>query len=69
MPDGKTELEGWCWTGSSAWVDWLHPKSWDWWIGLFTFEKFKGSTRNLFIWNDMNEVSLHSSMCLLHLNL
>ena len=54
--DGKSEFEGWCWTGSSAWVDWLHPASWDWWKGLFAFSKFQGSKSNLFIWNDMNEV-------------
>lgn len=54
--DGKTEFEGWCWTGSSAWTDYFNPKSWDWWIGLFKFGKFKGSMRNLWVWNDMNEV-------------
>lgn len=41
MPDGKTDLEGWCWTGSSVWIDWFNPKSWDWWIGMFAFDKFK----------------------------
>lgn len=41
MPDGTTDFEGWCWTGSSAWTDWFNPKSWDWWIGAFAFEKFK----------------------------
>lgn len=76
--DGKTEYEGHCWTGSSAWVDWFNPKSHDWWVGLFKFDKFKvrlffisslrlprlttllpqGSTSNLHIWNDMNEVRL-----------
>lgn len=72
MPDGTTEFEGWCWTGSSAWTDWFNPKSWDWWIGQFTFEKFKvrrtstttaanvkqGSTKTLFVWNDMNEPAI-----------
>ncbi|KAK4704738.1 hypothetical protein P7C70_g1477, partial [Phenoliferia sp. Uapishka_3] len=55
--DGK-ELEGWCWTGSSAWIDFFNPKSWEWWIEQFKFEKFKGSTKNLFVWNDMNEPSI-----------
>ncbi|KAI5480797.1 glycoside hydrolase family 31 protein [Pseudohyphozyma bogoriensis] len=55
--DGK-EYEGWCWTGSSAWTDWFNPKSWDWWISQFTFEKFKGSTKYLYVWNDMNEPSV-----------
>ncbi|KAM0791314.1 hypothetical protein ACM66B_005786 [Microbotryomycetes sp. NB124-2] len=52
------EFEGWCWTGSSAWTDWFNPKSWQWWINQFRFDKFKGSTKNLFIWNDMNEPSI-----------
>lgn len=56
--DGKTEFEGWCWTGSSSWVDYFNPKAMSWWIGLFKFDKFKGSRRNLFIWNDMNEPSV-----------
>ncbi|GAA5828886.1 hypothetical protein JCM11251_005908 [Rhodosporidiobolus azoricus] len=58
--DGKTEYEGHCWTGSSAWVDWFNPKSHQWWISLFRFDKFEGSTKNLFIWNDMNEPSVFS---------
>jgi len=39
-PDGKTDYEGWCWTGSSVWVDFFHEKSWAWWRGLFRFEKW-----------------------------
>lgn len=56
-PDGK-EFEGWCWTGNSAWTDWLHPSSWQWWIGQFTFEKFKvrlvspcTASRDLIAWD------------------
>lgn len=41
QPDGKTELEGWCWPGSSSWVDWFNPTSHDWWIKMFRFDKFK----------------------------
>ncbi|SCV72067.1 BQ2448_4761 [Microbotryum intermedium] len=55
--DGN-EYRGWCWTGDSAWVDFFHPKSWDWWVSLFKFDKFVGSTKNLHIWNDMNEPSI-----------
>ncbi|SGY21788.1 BQ5605_C016g08274 [Microbotryum silenes-dioicae] len=55
--DGN-EFRGWCWTGDSAWVDFFHPKSWDWWVSLFRFDKFVGSTKNLYIWNDMNEPSV-----------
>lgn len=57
--DGN-EFDGWCWTGSSAWVDFFNPKASSWWIGLYKFAKFKGSTRNLFVWNDMNGASAGS---------
>lgn len=57
-PDGKNDYEGWCWTGASAWVDFFHEKSWGWWRGLFAFDKWTNSARNLFIWNDMNEPSV-----------
>ncbi|GAA5975399.1 hypothetical protein JCM11641_004253 [Rhodosporidiobolus odoratus] len=57
-PDGKANLAGHCWPGSSSWVDWFNPKSHGWWSRLFSFDKFKGSTKNLFIWNDMNEPSV-----------
>jgi alpha 1,3-glucosidase len=38
--DGKSEYEGWCWPGSSSWTDFFNPVSWDWWNGLFKFNKF-----------------------------
>jgi alpha 1,3-glucosidase len=60
------EYEGWCWSGSSAWVDFFNPDSWDWWKGLYRLKDVKGidgwrwekSTENVHIWNDMNEVRL-----------
>ena len=61
---GTGEFEGWCWSGSSSWVDFFHPGSWDWWKGLFKIESngsgwhWKDSTENVHIWNDMNEVCL-----------
>lgn len=39
--DGKTEYEGWCWTGSSSWTDFFNPAAFKWWTGLFKFDKFK----------------------------
>jgi alpha 1,3-glucosidase len=70
-PDGKEEFEGWCWSGSSAWVDFFHPGSWDWWKSLYKFEKpgvqgeekaldwaWRASSEGIHIWNDMNEVRL-----------
>ncbi|KAH8803199.1 putative glucosidase 2 subunit alpha [Xylogone sp. PMI_703] len=50
--------EGWCWPGSSHWVDCFNPAAIKWWIGLFKYDKFKGTLPNLFIWNDMNEPSV-----------
>ncbi|KAH9856749.1 alpha-glucosidase [Lenzites betulinus] len=64
LKDGQTDYEGWCWSGSSAWVDYFNPKSWDWWKGLFKVESQSGSwhwtesTVNTHIWNDMNEPSI-----------
>lgn len=50
--------EGWCWPGSSYWIDAFNPAAIKWWIGLFKYDAFKGSLSNLFIWNDMNEPSV-----------
>lgn len=50
--------EGWCWPGSSYWIDCFSPKGREWWKGLFRYDKFKGSAKNLWIWNDMNEPSV-----------
>lgn len=36
-----TNFEGWCWTGSSVWVDYFDPKSWDWWTRMFSFTIWK----------------------------
>ena len=60
---GEGEYEGWCWSGSSSWVDFFHPGSWEWWKKLFKVTPQEGfswteSTEGVFIWNDMNEVRL-----------
>ncbi|CUA67040.1 alpha 1,3-glucosidase [Rhizoctonia solani] len=70
-PDGKEEFEGWCWSGSSAWVDFFHPDSWEWWKGLYKYDKpevqgeekaldwaWRASSEGIHIWNDMNEPSV-----------
>jgi len=51
----NTVFDGWCWPGSSSWVDYTNPKAQRWWAGKFGFDQYKGSRDNLFIWNDMNE--------------
>ncbi|OQO15224.1 hypothetical protein B0A48_00607 [Cryoendolithus antarcticus] len=50
--------EGWCWPGSSHWVDAFNPKAHDWWKTLFRYDKFKGTAKNSWLWNDMNEPSV-----------
>ncbi|KAJ5795229.1 hypothetical protein N7457_001828 [Penicillium paradoxum] len=50
--------DGWCWPGSSNWVDCFNPAAHLWWATLHKYDKFKGSLQNLFIWNDMNEPSV-----------
>ena len=33
--------DGWCWPGSSSWVDFTSQKAREWWATLFKFDKFK----------------------------
>ncbi|KAF2455613.1 glucosidase II alpha subunit [Lineolata rhizophorae] len=55
--DGNA-YEGWCWPGSSYWVDCFNPLAIEWWKGLFKYDRFIGTAPNTFIWNDMNEPSV-----------
>jgi mannosyl-oligosaccharide alpha-1,3-glucosidase len=41
--DGRI-FDGWCWPGSSSWVDFTSHKAREWWHTLFKFEKFKVPT-------------------------
>ncbi len=50
--------EGWCWPGSVSYLDFLLPEVRDFWVKQFSLSEYDGSTKNLHIWNDMNEVSL-----------
>ncbi|MCJ1312562.1 hypothetical protein MMC25_006236 [Agyrium rufum] len=50
--------DGWCWPGSSHWIDAFNPAAITWWRSLFTYSSFKGTLANTFIWNDMNEPSV-----------
>ncbi|CAJ2507340.1 Uu.00g085260.m01.CDS01 [Anthostomella pinea] len=55
--DGK-DFDGWCWPGSSMWVDCFNPAATKWWSSLFNYDKFKGTMENTWLWNDMNEPSV-----------
>lgn len=66
---GEGEYEGWCWSGSSSWIDFFNPAAWDWWKSVFKTEELDGgkwswtkSTTDIHIWNDMNEVSAYREL-------
>ncbi|KAG0240435.1 hypothetical protein BGW41_006956 [Actinomortierella wolfii] len=58
--DGSSDFDGWCWPGSSQWIDFYNPKARDWWASNFAYDRYVGSTKDLFTWNDMNEPSVFS---------
>lgn len=56
--DGKKDFDGWCWPGSSSYLDFTDAKARSWWADQFAYDKYKGSTPSLYTWNDMNEPSV-----------
>lgn len=52
------EYDGWCWPGSSSYLDFTNPRTRDWWADQFQLNNYVGSTTNLYTWNDMNEPSV-----------
>jgi alpha 1,3-glucosidase len=56
--DGRKDYDGWCWPGSSSYLDFTDAKARSWWAEQFAYDKYKGSTPSLFTWNDMNEPSV-----------
>ena len=56
--DGTTDFDGWCWPGSSTYLDVTNPDVREWWATKFSLDSYKGSTKDLYIWNDMNEPSV-----------
>ncbi|CAI0428115.1 unnamed protein product [Linum tenue] len=52
------DFDGWCWPGSSSYLDVLSPEVRMWFSDKFGFDSYKGSTPSLYIWNDMNEPSV-----------
>lgn len=55
---GNKDYDGWCWPGSSSYLDFTAAKVREWWASQFAYNKYKGSTSTLFTWNDMNEPSV-----------
>jgi len=50
--------DGWCWPGSSSWLDFLNPEIRSWWADMINPEHYKGTTLDMYFWNDMNEPSV-----------
>nr|CAD7194435.1 unnamed protein product [Timema douglasi] len=57
--EGK-DFEGWCWPGSSSYLDLFNPVVRDYYSSRYLLENHQGSTLDLYIWNDMNEPSVFS---------
>jgi len=55
---GEKDFDGWCWPGSSSYLDFTTEKVRNWWAEQFNYNKYQGSTPELFTWNDMNEPSV-----------
>lgn len=55
--DGK-DFDGWCWPGSSSYLDFTSPAVRQWWAEQFHYDAYSGSTPALYTWNDMNEPSV-----------
>ena len=51
-------FEAHCWPGSSHYIDCFNPEAAKWLKGLYSYDRFKGTLENSFIWNDMNEPSV-----------
>lgn len=41
--------------GKCAWPDFLNPKTPSWWESLFSYQSFKHSRPNMFVWSDYNQ--------------
>ncbi|VFR00990.1 unnamed protein product [Cuscuta campestris] len=52
------DYDGWCWPGSSSYIDVLNPEVRSWWADKYSLKNYVGSTPSLYIWNDMNEPSV-----------
>uniref|UniRef100_A0A7S3VF80 Glucosidase II subunit alpha n=2 Tax=Chaetoceros debilis TaxID=122233 RepID=A0A7S3VF80_9STRA len=55
---GEKDYDGWCWPGSSSYLDFTSAHVRDWWAEQFAYNRYIGSTSSLYTWNDMNEPSV-----------
>lgn len=52
------DFEGWCWPGTSLYPDFTDPAMREYWGSQFALDKYKGTNKDTYIWNDMNEPSV-----------
>jgi len=52
------DYEGWCWPGASYYPDFLNKEARDYFADQYKLENYKGSTLDVYTWNDMNEPSV-----------
>ncbi|XP_050680339.1 neutral alpha-glucosidase AB [Leptidea sinapis] len=55
--DGK-DYDGWCWPGSSSYLDFFNPAVIKYYTERYKFQNFPGTSKDVHIWNDMNEPSV-----------
>ncbi|KAM3968802.1 neutral alpha-glucosidase AB-like isoform 2-T2 [Aphomia sociella] len=55
--DGK-DYDGWCWPGSSSYLDFLNPVVHNYYSSRYSFDHFPGTSKDVHLWNDMNEPSV-----------
>ncbi|XP_055615481.1 neutral alpha-glucosidase AB [Toxorhynchites rutilus septentrionalis] len=55
--DGN-DYEGWCWPGAASYADFFNPEVRKYYADQYLLENFKESTKEVGIWNDMNEPSV-----------
>lgn len=54
----KILIIGWCWPGSSSYLDFLNPAAMSYYSSLYSLDKFPEATNDMYLWNDMNEPSV-----------
>ena len=59
--DTDEDFQGTCWPGESVWIDFMNENAQEYWGGLYSYDKFIGSSKIYHAWNDMNEPSVFST--------
>lgn len=59
--EAGADFEGHCWPGQSSWVDFYNAEARKWYATLFHYDRYPGSTPDLYSWIDMNEPSVFNA--------